>query len=85
LRKARRALPATLREASYDGKILSLYARGMTPRDIQAQLQDLYGVNVLLGKLANWNWAFPVGRQKGDAIDVALVLCGISRPTVPET
>jgi putative transposase len=30
----------------FDAKILSLYARGMTTRDIQAQLQDLYGVEV---------------------------------------
>jgi putative transposase len=30
----------------FDDKILSLYARGMTTRDIQAQLQDLYGVEV---------------------------------------
>jgi putative transposase len=31
---------------SFDEKILSLYARGMTIRDIQAQLKDLYGVDV---------------------------------------
>lgn len=30
----------------FDEKILTLYARGMTTRDIQAQLQDLYGVEV---------------------------------------
>jgi putative transposase len=30
----------------FDEKILSLYARGMTTRDIQAQIQDLYGVEV---------------------------------------
>jgi transposase-like protein len=30
----------------FDDKILALYARGMTTRDIQAQLQDLYGVEV---------------------------------------
>ncbi len=30
----------------FDDKILSLYARGMTTRDIQAQLHDLYGVEV---------------------------------------
>jgi len=34
------------RFTGFDGKILFLYARGMTTRDIQAQLQDLYGVNV---------------------------------------
>jgi putative transposase len=30
----------------FDDKILALYARGMTRRDIQAQLQELYGVEV---------------------------------------
>ncbi len=30
----------------FDEKILALYARGMTVRDIQAQLQELYGVEV---------------------------------------
>ena len=30
----------------YDDKILALYARGMTTCDIQAQLQELYGVEV---------------------------------------
>jgi len=30
----------------FDDKILSLYARGMTTRDIQGQLQELYGVDV---------------------------------------
>jgi putative transposase len=30
----------------FDDKILALYARGVTTRDIQAQLQELYGVEV---------------------------------------
>lgn len=30
----------------FDEKIISLYARGMTTRDIQAQLNELYGVDV---------------------------------------
>jgi putative transposase len=30
----------------FDGKILSLYGRGMTTRDIQDQLKDMYGVDV---------------------------------------
>lgn len=34
------------RLAGFEEKILTLYARGMTTRDIQAQLQDLYGVEV---------------------------------------
>ncbi|WP_416670982.1 IS256 family transposase [Egbenema bharatensis] len=37
----------------FDDKILSLYARGMSPRDIQAQLQDLYGVEVSAGLISN--------------------------------
>lgn len=36
----------------FDDKILSLYARGMTVRDIQAQLQDLYGVEVSTGLIS---------------------------------
>lgn len=34
------------RIAGLDDKILALYARGMTTRDIQAQVQELYGVQV---------------------------------------
>ena len=34
------------RIAGFDEKIISLYARGMTTRDIQDQLKDLYGVDV---------------------------------------
>ena len=34
------------RLAGFDDKILALYARGMTTRDMQAQLQELYGVEV---------------------------------------
>jgi putative transposase len=37
----------------FDDKILSLYARGMTVRDIQAQLLDLYGVEVSAGLISN--------------------------------
>src|SRR5438034_2654001 len=32
------------RMVGFDEKILALYARGMATRDIQAQLQELYGV-----------------------------------------
>lgn len=35
-----------------DEKIISLYARGMTVRDIQAQLQELYGVEVSSGLIS---------------------------------
>lgn len=34
------------RLAGFDERILALYARGMTVRDIQGHLQDLYGVDV---------------------------------------
>lgn len=37
----------------FDDKILSLYARGMSTRDIQAQLQELYGVDVSAGLISN--------------------------------
>jgi putative transposase len=36
----------------FDGKILSLYSRGMSVRDIQSQLQDLYGVDVSAGLIS---------------------------------
>src|ERR1035437_10055773 len=34
------------RMAGFDGKILSMYARGMTTRDIQGHLEEMYGVEV---------------------------------------
>lgn len=34
------------RFTGFDDKIISMYARGMTTRDIQGHLQDLYGVEV---------------------------------------
>lgn len=34
------------RFTGFDDKILSMYARGMTTRDIQAHLEDIYGVEV---------------------------------------
>jgi hypothetical protein len=37
----------------FEEKILALYARGMTTRDIQAQLQELYGVEVSLTFISN--------------------------------
>lgn len=36
----------------FDDKILALYARGMTVRDIQEALQDLYGVEVSAGLIS---------------------------------
>ena len=37
----------------FDEKVLSLYARGMTVRDVKDQLQDLYGVEVSTGLISN--------------------------------
>ncbi len=34
------------RFAGFDGKIISLYARGMTTREIQGHLEEIYGVEV---------------------------------------
>ena len=34
------------RFSGFDGKIISLYARGLTTRDIQAHLEEIYGVEV---------------------------------------
>ncbi len=36
------------RFTGFDDKILSMYARGMTTRDIQAHLEEIYGVEVPL-------------------------------------
>jgi putative transposase len=41
----------------FDEKILAMYARGMTTRDIQAQLQELYGVEVSPTLISNVNEA----------------------------
>lgn len=41
------------RFSGFDDKIISLYARGMTTRDIKAQLEDLYGVEVSAGLISN--------------------------------
>jgi transposase-like protein len=40
------------RFSGFDQKILTLYARGMSTRDIQAQLVDLYGVEVSAGLIS---------------------------------
>ena len=37
----------------FDEKILSLYARGMTTRDIKEQIEDLYGVEVSHSLISN--------------------------------
>ena len=40
------------RFAEFDQKIISLYARGMSDRDIAEQLQDLYGIEVSHGLIS---------------------------------
>ena len=47
----------------FDDKILSLYARGMTTRDIQEQLKDLYGVEVSHGLISNVTEAVEAERK----------------------
>lgn len=47
----------------FDDKILSLYARGMTTRDIQAQIQDLYGVEVSHTLISNVTEAVETERK----------------------
>jgi putative transposase len=47
----------------FDDKILSLYARGMTTRDIQAQLAELYGVEVSHTLISNVTEAVEVERK----------------------
>lgn len=37
----------------FDDKVVSLYARGLSTREIQAQLQELYGVEVSPGLISN--------------------------------
>ncbi len=39
--------------AGFDEKILSMYARGMTTREIQGHLQEIYGIEVSPASIAN--------------------------------
>lgn len=41
------------RIAGFDDKVLALYARGLSTRDIQAELEELYGVDVSAGLISN--------------------------------
>ena len=41
------------RFAGFDDKIISLYARGMTTREIQGHLEEIYGVDVSPGLISN--------------------------------
>jgi len=63
----------------FDDKILSLYARGMTTRDIQAQLQELYGVEVSHTLISNVTEAVEAERKAWqnrslDAVDPIVYL-----------
>lgn len=39
--------------SSFDDKIISMYARGMTTRDIQAHMQELYGLDMSPAMISN--------------------------------
>jgi transposase-like protein len=41
------------RIAGFDDKVLALYSRGLSTRDIQAELEELYGVEVSAGLISN--------------------------------
>lgn len=41
------------RIAGFDDKVLSLYSRGLSTREIQAELEELYGVEVSAGLISN--------------------------------
>ncbi len=41
------------RLAGLDSKVIALYARGMTVRDIQAQLEEMYGVEISPALISN--------------------------------
>lgn len=47
----------------FDDKILSLYARGMSTRDIESQLKDLYGVDVSHTLISNVTEAVEAERK----------------------
>lgn len=51
------------RFTGFDDKILSLYARGMSTRDIEAQLQELYGVEVSHTLISNVTEAVEAERK----------------------
>ena len=47
----------------FDDKIISMYARGMTTRDIQGHLKDIYGVDVSPDLISNVTDDVSKGRQ----------------------
>lgn len=66
----------------FDDKILALYARGMTTRDIQCQLQELYGVEVSHTLISNVTEAVEAERKAWqnrslDAVYAIVYLDGI--------
>jgi transposase-like protein len=60
-----------------DEKIIALYARGMTTRAIQAQLQELYGVEVSATLISNVTEAVidEVRKSAGSPFAVAVPHC----------
>ncbi len=66
----------------FDEKILALYARGMTTRDLQAQLQELYGVEVSPTLISNVTEAVADPSLRASLSDC---LCGLpGRPRARE-
>jgi putative transposase len=49
--------PHKRRFTGFDDKILSMYARGMTTRDIQGHLKEIYGVDVAASLITHWKAA----------------------------
>jgi hypothetical protein len=60
----------------FDDKILSLYARGMTVREIQGHLAELYATDVSPDLISRVSFA--TARPAVSAVDVAS--CGFGRP-----
>ncbi len=61
----------------FDDKIISMYSRGMTVRDIQAHLKEIYGVDVSPGRLIaartsalQWSHARLSVETKADSLHV---------------
>src|ERR1039458_400769 len=58
--------PHQRRFTGFDDKILSLYARGMTTREIQGHLEEIYGVEVSdLALLRRRSWRLTSGASPG--------------------
>lgn len=48
------------RLSGLDDKIIALYSRGMSVRDIQAQLQEMYGLDVSTDTHLQWLMKLPI-------------------------